>query len=299
MPNHGLQSNRKVLLVEDNPDDAALLTIQLAQTSGGEHFTVRQVPSLDAALSVLWSTEVDVVLLDLALPDSFGLGTLELLLSARPSIPVVVSTGLADDQAAVQAIALGAQDYVVKGTSAADLVRALNQAIARHHCERSDESDPGKSFRATHDAATRLPNRYLFEDRLQQAVARAHRYCEPVGLLVMRVWSTPWLGAEQQPDTRTAAIFETARRLKAGTRRSDTLARIEDDTFAVVLERPGTRVSLQSHLAGLVERLEAPIPWRGSRVSIRVQPGLAFCPEDAGDSETLLVAAANAGSLLR
>ncbi|MEZ4455143.1 MAG: diguanylate cyclase [Gemmatimonadales bacterium] len=293
------RSNRTVLLVEDNPDDAALLAIQLAEAPGGEVFTVQHVQSLDGALSVLWSSSADVVLLDLALPDSFGLGTLELLLGAQPAVPVVILTGLADDQAAVQAVALGAQDYVVKGASGPDLVRVLNQAIVRTLHEHPDQADQSSAFRAMHDASTQLPNRYLFEDRLQQAVARARRYRESLGLLVLRVWSMPWLGEELHPDSRTAVIYETARRLKAGTRRSDTLARLDEDTFALVLERPGTREALQEHLSALVGRLEAPISWRTSRVSVRVQPGLAFCPEDAGDSETLLAAAVTDGAMLR
>jgi GGDEF domain-containing protein len=89
-----------------------------------------------------------------------------------------------------------------------------------------------------------------------------------------------------------------ARRLRARTRRSDTLARIESDMFAVILERAEDKNAVRGHLGGLVKALEAPVPWSGSRITVRIQPGLAFCPHDAGDTESLLqVAVADGGEL--
>jgi len=284
-----------VLLVEDNPDDATLLAMHLSNEVDGGRFEVKHVQTVDAALALLWSTRIDIVLLDLALPDSFGMGTLEMIVGAAPTTPVVVLTGLADDEAAVQACALGAQDYIVKGAATADMTRALRQALARHHLERGD-AEPTTAFRTTHDSLTGLPNRFLFMDRLNNAVARARRYRDPLGLLTLRLWAA---GESNSGDwSREAVAAEMARRLRSRTRRSDTLARIEPDMFAVILERAQDKEAVRQHLGGLVKALEAPVPWSGSRISFRIQPGLAFCPQDAGDTESLLqVAVADGGEL--
>src|SRR5262245_13534319 len=127
-----------VLLVEDNPDDATLLALNLSKDVDGTAFEVKHVQTVDAALALLWSSKIDIVLLDLALPDSFGMGTLEMIVGAAPNTPVVVLTGLADDEAAVQACALGAQDYIVKGTATSEMTRALRQALARHQLDRGE-----------------------------------------------------------------------------------------------------------------------------------------------------------------
>ncbi len=281
-----------VLLVEDSPDDAFLLRLALEQIPGGGAFRVRHVETLDAAFAVLWSKQVDVVLLDLALPDSFGLGTLELLLGEAPHTPVVVLTGLADDEAAVQAVAMGAQDYIVKGVESASIARTLHQAIVRHRHETTGAAgELAMAYRTTHDPLTGLPNRFLFVDRLHQSVARARRYREPVGLLTLRLCSAPWNGEGRESETREAVLRETARRLQARTRRSDTVARIEDQMFAVLLERAHSRRAVGGHLQALLQALELPVSCEGSRVSVRTKPGLAFCPEDGGDGDALLHAA--------
>jgi signal transduction histidine kinase len=114
-----------VLLVEDNPGDARLLREMLP--SG---FDLTHVERLDEALKACGS--VDVVLLDLSLPDSHGLDTFRKV-HAAADVPVLVLTGMADDEGAVQAVREGAQDWLVKGhVEGETLVRALRYAIERH-----------------------------------------------------------------------------------------------------------------------------------------------------------------------
>lgn len=117
----------RILLVEDNPGDARLLREMLPRS-----FHLTHVERLDDALAKLKSTPHDAVLLDLTLPDSHGLDTFRRLRKAFPELPVVVLTGLADDDGAVQAVREGAQDWLVKGQAdAAVLIRALRYGIER------------------------------------------------------------------------------------------------------------------------------------------------------------------------
>jgi signal transduction histidine kinase len=121
-----------VLLVEDNPGDAGLLQALLEEDAAHPP-TVRWVQRLSAAREALADGgRIDVVLLDLSLPDARGLATVEAVRADAPSLPVVVMTGLDDEAVALRAMQAGAQDYLVKGAfTAAGLHRALHRAVER------------------------------------------------------------------------------------------------------------------------------------------------------------------------
>lgn len=124
-----------VLLVEDNPGDAKLVKHYLergrVQTFADE-IHLEHVADLTTALDYLTNDECELVLLDLGLPESRGLDTLERVTSEIDDVPVVVLTGLDDTETALTAIQQGAQDYLPKDDLDSDsLMRALRYAIER------------------------------------------------------------------------------------------------------------------------------------------------------------------------
>ena len=120
-----------VLLIEDNPGDARLI-VEMLKEADGDGFTLECVARLSVGLEKLTSHPADVVLLDLTLPDSSGLETFVRFQARFPMLPVVILTGLNDEETAVQAAQAGAQDYFVKGTiEGPALGRALRYAIER------------------------------------------------------------------------------------------------------------------------------------------------------------------------
>ncbi len=125
----------KVLMVEDNRGDARLIKEMLSEVATGQ-FELLHAESLEAALKCLGETIVDVVLLDLSLPDSHGLDTFVKIRDQSPATPVVVLSGFADEAFALEAVRHGAQDYLAKGqTNSGLLVRALRYAIERQGVE--------------------------------------------------------------------------------------------------------------------------------------------------------------------
>jgi two-component system, cell cycle sensor histidine kinase and response regulator CckA len=140
----GLLSPLHVLLVEDSPIDAHLIRSILRSTS----FQVTTVDRLSDALDVLRASAIDVILLDLNLPDSSGSQTLDSVLEHAGSTAIVVLTGNGDEQAALDAVALGAQDYLIKGTTSGDtIVRSIRYAFERIHAE-EDRRRSEARFRA-------------------------------------------------------------------------------------------------------------------------------------------------------
>lgn len=121
----------RVLIVEDNPADARLI-VESLRGSSGRNFEPRIATSLAEAFSEVQTAHCDVTLLDLSLPDSDGLQTLEAFMERLPDLPVVVSTGNNDEQLGLQAVSLGASDFLPKNeASSLALNRCLTYAIER------------------------------------------------------------------------------------------------------------------------------------------------------------------------
>jgi signal transduction histidine kinase len=143
----------KALLVEDNPADERLIR-EIVKGSRGETFQFEHVTRLDSALERLRRESFAVVLLDLGLPDSQGIRTLELMQEGSGGVPIVVLTGLADERFALEAVRAGAQDYLVKGQFDRELlVRTVRYAVERRRAETSIQ----KERQRLHDVLETLP----------------------------------------------------------------------------------------------------------------------------------------------
>jgi len=124
-----------ILLIEDNPGDRRLIREMLAE-AGNVAFDVQYADRLQAATDYLGQNGVEVILLDLGLPDSQGLETLRKVYAQASEMPIVVLTGLNDEMVGVQAINEGAQDYLIKGQVDTQLLRrTIRYAIERKQAE--------------------------------------------------------------------------------------------------------------------------------------------------------------------
>ncbi|MFU8796535.1 MAG: ATP-binding protein [Dehalococcoidia bacterium] len=124
-----------ILLIEDNPGDRRLIQEMLAEAPNVT-FDVHCAERLKAGLECLGQNGVEVVLLDLGLPDSQGLETLRAVHARASEMPIVVLTGLNDEMIGVRAINEGAQDYLIKGQVDTNLLkRTIRYAIERKQAE--------------------------------------------------------------------------------------------------------------------------------------------------------------------
>ena len=122
----------RILVVEDNPADADIIR-EVLPTTGPVSFHVESVARLSASLTRLQHEDIDLVLLDLGLPESQGLQTLHQLHQAAPDVPVIILTGTDDRELGIAAVQAGAQDYLVKGqVNEHLLVRSIQHALERH-----------------------------------------------------------------------------------------------------------------------------------------------------------------------
>lgn len=122
------------LLIEDDPEDTMLLMHLLSRNDWPSMgFSFVWAESLTAGLKMLSECSIDVVLLDLMLPDSNGLDSIAKIRAKNPDVPIIVLTGLQDETLGLNALEHGAQDYQVKGSlESRNLKRAISYAVKRH-----------------------------------------------------------------------------------------------------------------------------------------------------------------------
>lgn len=141
-----------VLVLEDSPDYSRLLQ-EIFSEVGTTKIEFTETDCLDQALQCVRKQSFDVILLDLAVPDSQGIGTFGKMHAEASETPIVVLTGLDDEATALNAVHQGAQDYLVKGEiSGGLLIRSLKYAIERKRAEKEKE----KLYRELEKAHTQL-----------------------------------------------------------------------------------------------------------------------------------------------
>jgi len=131
----------RILVVEDNPGDFRLLQEYLKEGFLGD-IGVLQAKSLNEAAQATSAEKFDIILLDLGLPDSTGLSTLERIYSHNTAVPIIVLTGFRDEEVGMKALEKGAQDYLVKGNIEKGLLtRSIRYAIERKRIENVLENE--------------------------------------------------------------------------------------------------------------------------------------------------------------
>ncbi|MDZ4153155.1 response regulator, partial [Methylicorpusculum sp.] len=148
------------MLVEDDPGDAHLISSAL-RMSRDIIFDVIWVTHLAEAKIKLEKQLPQVLLLDLSLPDSSSIKTVEALLKEAHSIPIIVLTGHENNELALQALTLGVQDYLVKGNYDSEaLIRSISYAISRNQLEQR-LAETGSQLRTLINA---MPDIVCFKD---------------------------------------------------------------------------------------------------------------------------------------
>ncbi|MCP9451061.1 MAG: GGDEF domain-containing response regulator [Nitrospira sp.] len=278
----------KILLIEDNETDALLTQDILADQDilaewNTDQFEVKRVACLHEALDQITRGRYDAVLLDLSLPDGYGLALLEQIQAANPRIPVIVLSGLSDQGMALQAVHAGAQDYLVKGRCHGELLaRSIRYAIERKRAEER------LTYLAQYDQLTGLVNRTLFRDRLLHAIARSKRLQQGIGLMLLDLDRFKTVNDTWGHEAGDQVLQAAADRIKACVREVDTVARMGGDEFTVIVEG----LSQEEDLAHIAERIISsmiePFCLSSGQAVIGVSIGMTVYPYDDHDIDDLL-----------
>ena len=272
----------KILLVEDNAVDARLTQDILAEWQL-EEFDIAHVTRLSEAFRYLARARFDAVLLDLSLPDGYGLSTVRQIHAANPTIAIIVLSGLSDQALALQAVQNGAQDYLVKGEGPSELLaRSIHYGIERKRAEER------LTYLAQYDQLTGLVNRSLFRDRLVQAMARSKRLQQPLGLMLLDLDQFKPVNDTLGHRVGDQLLKVVAERLYECVREVDTVARMGGDEFTIILEGLMCEEDISSVAQRITTSLSEPFILGEHHAVISVSIGITIYPTDDHDIDELL-----------
>jgi diguanylate cyclase (GGDEF)-like protein len=280
---------KTLLLVEDNLGDARLLREMLnGQNSFNAQLT--QLESMTAAETHLAKHAVDIILLDLGLPDAQGLEAIQRAHAAAPGVPLVVLTGLDDESLAVQALQLGAQDYLIKGQiETRGLLRALRYAIERKSMESASLAMAQQmAHSAEHDFLTGLPNRMLLNDRVGQAVALAKRHMRKVAVLFLDLDGFKHINDSLGHPVGDKLLQSIAIRLVDCVRGSDSVSRQGGDEFVVLLLDLEHAEDAAVTARRILEAVALPHCIDQHDLHVTASIGVSVYPDDGSDADTLI-----------
>ena len=267
----------RILLIEDNLADLERTREHLA--SGKEDlFHLDHADNVDQAMRQLERTPFDALLLGVNLP-----GPLDLDLAGRvhkvvPRLPIVVLSGLDDEELAFKAVQSGAQDYLYKEElSGRMLRRTIQHSIIRKDLEQ-------KATRAVlYDEVTGLPTRTLLYDRWNRSLLRARDHKRWVAVLVVRVQGMSDVIKMLGDEAYRTLVKTLSQRLGTAVGLDDTVARIDDDNFVILLEQINDLEQAERFANGILPIFEQRFALEGEEVLVEARVSIAFNRGDADD----------------
>ncbi len=195
-------------------------------------------------------TDINLVMSDLSMPNLDGLGLLKRIREADndrlQQLPVIIVTGAEDDDGSRQkALAAGASDFITKPFESVQLLaRAKAQASHQRTQQALHDSETRKTHLEQHnqvDLLTGLANARGFDNAVEESLSFARRHGTDLSLLMLRVEKYKALFLRHGKQTAEHLLTDLARLLSDGRRREDVVARLEIDTFALLLPSAGAQ----------------------------------------------------------
>jgi diguanylate cyclase (GGDEF)-like protein len=275
------ESSNTVLLIEDNPGDARLIELMLAEDPDSP-FRLSCVDRLSRGLEILSSEKPELVLLDLSLPDSHGLDTFDKVFAHSPKIPIIVLTGNDDQMIALSAVKTGAQDYLIKGKLDRELlVRAIQYSIERKRYQEQLE------HQANYDALTGLPNRNLLLDRLRQAVY-SQRQVRSIAVVFIDLDHFKFVNDSLGHNAGDKLLQKMSERLRTAVRDGDTVSRLGGDEFILILNDQHNEEVVFRAMQRIIAKVTEPIVIDGRELYVTCSAGISLHPQDGTDVEALM-----------
>ncbi|MDE1901544.1 MAG: diguanylate cyclase [Alphaproteobacteria bacterium] len=268
-----------LVLIEDTDSDAALVQSYLAGDDG-DIFHIRHAPTLKSALPLFSGEPIDAVMLDLMLPDTEELSGLQNVQSVAPHVPVIILTGRDDVAVAEQAVAGGAQDYLLKDKiDRNSLRRSLRYAMQRKKREKSMQA------LAHYDALTGLANRYFFQQRLAAAMARHDRSGQPVALMMIDLDGFKSVNDRHGHAAGDAVLREIGRRIPQCLRPYDLAGRFGGDEFTILIENAESNAACAAIARKLVDMIQRPVIACARQMTVGASIGIAVSHNGNADPE--------------
>lgn len=275
------------ILILDHAE-ADVLTILQELESGGFELMYEQVKTLPKFLDALQTRSWDIVLSSHCPPHYSALDALQMSKETNLDLPFIVLSGSSDEGMAVEVMRAGARDYILKN-NLKRLIPAIKRELAekniRSAYRRADETIRYQSY---HDALTRLPNRALFFDRLQQTILASHREQSTFSLLLISINCFTAINEELGHHNGDLLLRQLASRLRSNLRQSDTVARMGGIEFAAILPNIGHDKTLFT-TRKLLDSIERPFFINTRNYYVSANIGITLYPKHGMDVDALIL----------
>jgi diguanylate cyclase (GGDEF)-like protein len=271
-----------LLLVEDDPKEALVIRNMLKEGLQNQ-FTLEHSPSLSEALDLVQRHPFQAIILDSHLPDGKSFESIPQFIQYCPGAPILILSGVEEEDQAIQAVKHGAQDYLIKGqTSSSTLCRAIRYAMERHRATQRITQ------LAHYDHLTGLANRGLFYERLNCAVARCHRNDMAVALMFLDLDHFKDINDTLGHECGDSLLKTVAARIKKCIREIDTGVRLGGDEFAVLLEQIVSIEDVASVAQRILHLLAQPVIVKQHQLHVTGSLGITIYPWDSANPQELL-----------
>lgn len=241
------------------------------------------VESLEQASEYLHSDGVDLLLSDLNLGDSSGLGTVHSLLEMCHGIPLVVCGDSTDLEVASSAVRAGAQDYLIKkDLTSEQLLRSMQLALQRQTKQRQ------QSEQSHIDPVSGLKTRQYFQQAFRQMVARARRNENKLAVMSIYLPEFEQLEALYGIQVRSQWVRAVSQRLSQSIRENDLLARSEGGHFMYIMEGVSDSQDVMTKLEQIQKILCSSVVVSGREVQSCVHIGVSTFPENGSKYDVLI-----------
>jgi diguanylate cyclase (GGDEF)-like protein len=269
-----MQGQADLLAVDDSA--TTLATIQAVVDPLGANL-ITATSGEEALRCLLRDSDIAAIVLDIELPGMDGFETAAAIRRRQKTryVPIIFVTGHDAPELSLEAYSAGAVDYIVKPFDETVLRSKLAVFLDLHRLRKHTAA---LTHRALHDALTGLPNRELFEDRLEQALARARRRTVPTAVLFVDLDGFKQVNDTHGHDAGDQVLLEAGKRLRALVRTGDTVARYGGDEFTILAEDVGDVETARQLGERVVDELAEPYSG-GFEVAASV--GVAFTANPA------------------
>ena len=263
-------------------------------------FHCETASSAEEGLSLFETKKFNLVLCDIKMDGMSGLELIPLILSSSPDTVVIMISGELAIESAIEAMRVGAFDFIPKPFNINYLEAAVQRAVdhqkllkSKRLYERSledliEERTNQLDYLTYHDALTGLPNRVLFEDRVNQALIFARQNKQKLAVIFLTIDRFNKINETLGHQIGDKLLIEAADRLKKGSSEGVTVARFESAKFAVLLPQ----INNTNDVIGIVnkynEALNLPFIIGGHELFTTVSMGIGLFPGDGDDIQTLL-----------